>query len=51
MRPEAELYQPQMPLKHHDVAGRAYELFLQRGGAHGHDWDDWFAAERELSRR
>ena len=30
------------------IARRAYELFLQRGGGHGHDWDDWLAAEREL---
>jgi hypothetical protein len=27
---------------------RAYEMFLARGGAHGDDWKDWFAAEREL---
>jgi hypothetical protein len=31
-----------------DVAARAYELFLQRGGAHGQDWDDWLSAERQL---
>ena len=30
------------------IARRAYELFLERGGAHGHDLDDWLAAEREL---
>lgn len=30
------------------IARRAYELFEQRGGAHGHDWDDWLSAEREL---
>jgi hypothetical protein len=27
---------------------RAYELYVERGGVHGQDWDDWFAAEREL---
>ena len=32
----------------HDIARRAYELFLQRGGEHGRDWDDWLCAEREL---
>ena len=32
----------------HDIARRAYELFLQRGGGHGRDWDDWLCAEREL---
>jgi hypothetical protein len=30
------------------IAKRAYELFLQRGGEHGHDWEDWLTAEREL---
>ena len=30
------------------IRGRAYELYRQRGGQHGHDWDDWFLAEREL---
>jgi hypothetical protein len=28
----------------------AYELYRQRGGQHGGDWDDWFRAERELRR-
>ena len=31
-----------------DIARRAYELYEQRGGAHGHDVDDWLQAEREL---
>ena len=30
------------------VALRAFELFLARGGVHGHDLDDWFTAERQL---
>jgi hypothetical protein len=30
------------------VAQRAYERYLQRGGAHGHDLEDWLAAEQEL---
>ena len=30
------------------VAARAYELYLQRGGADGGDFDDWLAAEREV---
>ena len=37
-----------------DVAQVAYELFMQRGGVHGHDQDDWFEAEqlvRERQRR
>ncbi len=32
----------------HDIAVRAYELYEQRGGEHGHDVDDWLQAEREL---
>ena len=32
-----------------DVAIRAYHLFLARGCEHGHDWEDWLAAERELA--
>lgn len=31
------------------IARRAYELFLQRGGTHGNHVDDWIQAERELS--
>lgn len=30
------------------VAGRAYELYLARGGSDGADLEDWLAAEREL---
>ncbi len=30
------------------VAQRAYERFRERGGEHGHDQEDWFAAEQEL---
>lgn len=31
-----------------DVRRRAYDLYEQRGREHGRDWDDWFAAERDL---
>jgi hypothetical protein len=31
-----------------DVARRAYDLFLSRGGAEGHDVEDWLEAERQL---
>jgi hypothetical protein len=34
---------------HGAVARRAYELYEHRGGEHGHDWDDWFQAEREIN--
>lgn len=32
------------------IARRAYELFVVRGGEHGHDWEDWFRAESEILR-
>ena len=31
-----------------DVERRAFALFLERGGDHDRDWEDWFLAEREL---
>ena len=31
-----------------EIARRAYQLFLQRGGQHGRDTEDWLVAEREL---
>ena len=34
-----------------DIARRAYQLYVQRGGQHGHDFDDWLVAERELQTR
>jgi hypothetical protein len=34
-----------------DIARRAYALYLARGGAHGHDVDDWLLAERQLRMR
>ncbi len=30
------------------VRARAYQLYTQRGGQHGHDADDWLQAEYEL---
>ena len=32
------------------IASRAYERFLARGGEHGHDVEDWLAAEAEVTR-
>jgi hypothetical protein len=31
------------------IAMRAYELYLTRGGRDGADFDDWLAAEREIT--
>ena len=31
-----------------EIAARAYEIYLQRGGVDGRDIEDWTQAEREL---
>lgn len=33
---------------HEEIALRAYELYVQRGGAAGRELDDWLQAESEL---
>jgi hypothetical protein len=30
------------------IAQRAYDIYVERGGEHGRDTDDWFRAEAEL---
>jgi DUF2934 family protein len=34
-----------------EIRKRAYELFEARGREEGHDLDDWFRAEKELTCR
>jgi Protein of unknown function (DUF2934) len=34
-----------------EIQLRAYEMYVERGGIHGFDTDDWLQAERELSAR
>jgi hypothetical protein len=33
-----------------EIRIRAYHRYLERGGGHGMDFDDWLEAERELKR-
>jgi DUF2934 family protein len=33
---------------HELVALRAYQIYLERGGGHGRDMEDWLQAEREV---
>ena len=33
-----------------EIAQRAYEIYLTRGGGHGGELDDWLEAERQLRR-
>jgi hypothetical protein len=39
------------PTDEERIARIAYERFLTRGGEHGHDQEDWFAAQREITGR
>jgi hypothetical protein len=31
-----------------EIELRAYQIYVERGGAHGQDAEDWLQAEREL---
>jgi DUF2934 family protein len=33
------------------IRQRAYQLYVQRGREDGHDFDDWIAAEMEVTRQ
>ncbi|MBX7197346.1 MAG: DUF2934 domain-containing protein [Sandaracinaceae bacterium] len=33
---------------HDDIARRAYELWMERGGRHGSHLEDWLLAEEQL---
>jgi hypothetical protein len=33
----------------HQIATRAYEIYLERGATHGDPMQDWLRAERELA--
>jgi hypothetical protein len=33
-----------------DIRRRAYQRYLDRGGNHGMDFEDWLQAERELKK-
>ena len=35
-------------LTHLQIANRAFDIYVSRGGDHGHDVGDWFEAERQL---
>lgn len=34
-----------------EIALRAYEIYLERGGTPGHELEDWIRAERELAQK
>lgn len=33
---------------HEEIALRAYQIYLERGGSPGNEFEDWARAEREL---
>ena len=33
---------------HEEIELRAYQIYVERGGAHGQDVEDWLQAERQL---
>ena len=38
----------QPPITDAEIAARAYEIYLSRGGDHGRDVEDWLEAESSL---
>ena len=36
---------------HEEIELRAYQKYVQRGGGHGRDVEDWLEAERELLKK
>jgi len=34
-----------------EIRQRAFEIYIERGGIHGSDLDDWMQAERELQEK
>ena len=42
---------PETVITNEEIAGRAYELWVERGQPIGTEYQDWFQAENELKRR
>jgi len=47
-RTASDLSTPGKRPSEEEIARRAYEIFLEHGGRHGNDLEDWLQAEREL---
>jgi hypothetical protein len=45
---ELDHSRPREKPAHEEIKLRAYHIFLDRGGIHGHDLEDWVRAQREL---
>ena len=48
---DASAARPSSEPSDEEIRARAYEMYLERGGDHGRDFDDWVRAERELRQR
>jgi hypothetical protein len=44
----SEAPSPAAEIPREQIAERAYEIYLARGGSDGQDWEDWLIAEREV---
>lgn len=47
-RPKTQPAETQDSPTREEIAKRAYEIYVRRGGAQGQDVADWLQAEREL---
>ena len=47
LQPEVSI-NPEIGPTREQIERRAYEIYLARGGQHGHDLADWIMAEHEL---
>ena len=50
VQPQSDSSTPPAPT-FEQISEAAYHRYLQRGGQHGHDFDDWLDAERRLRSR
>ena len=43
-------FQPHLSIDElrHLIERKAYAIYVERGGWHGNDWGDWFAAEKDV---
>ena len=48
MGPTRTGQEPTSEILHSRIRERAYRLFLERGGQHGRDTQDWLEAERQV---
>ena len=46
-----QLLEQSAGVQRHAIEKRAYQMFLEHGGMHGHDLHDWLEAERQLHGR